>query len=71
MLPEELRPPLAYHEERRLVEYGTITGYPGAYAPISLEEARSAVRLTRRVRKAAREHLPKSALRSRGAKRPQ
>lgn len=71
MLPEELRPPLAFHEERRLVEYGTITRYPGAYDPISLEEARSAVRLARRVRKAAREHLPKSALRSRGTKRPQ
>ena len=68
MLPEEMRPPLAPHEERRLVEYGTITRYPGAYEPISFEEAKLAVRSARRVRKAARECLPKSALRSRASR---
>jgi len=65
MLPVGLRPALAPQEERRLVEYGTITRYPGEYEPISLDEAKAAVPLTRRVRVAARRSLPKSALRSR------
>lgn len=67
MLPEDLRPSLAPQEERRLVEYGTITRYPGVYEPISLDEAKAAVRLARRVRTEARERLPKSVLRSRAS----
>ncbi len=48
-------------EQRRLTAYATITRYPGDYDPITLSEARRAVALARKVRKAIRVYLPKEA----------
>ncbi len=33
----------------RLTEYGTVTRYPGNYEPITLDEAREAVKVARRI----------------------
>jgi HEPN domain-containing protein len=65
LVPAELRPDLTPEEARRLTKYGTITRYPGDDEPISLTEARRAVRLARRVRTAVRRLLPKETLRRR------
>ena len=52
-------------EQRRLTNYATLTRYPGGYEPISLDKARQAVRLARRVRREIRRLLPKVARRRR------
>lgn len=65
LLPGKLRPGLSAEEKRRLVTYATVARYPGDYEPISLSEARSAVRIARRVRKEIRRLLPKGVLRRR------
>lgn len=52
-------------EARHLSTYATVTRYPGDYDPVSLEEARRAVRLARRVRKQTRELLPADGIRRR------
>ena len=65
-LPADVRTALTAltaEEQDRLTEYATVTRYPGDYEPIPLTEARAAVRLARRGRKAARAHLPPAALR--------
>jgi HEPN domain-containing protein len=51
LLPSRLRPSLASDEQDKLTEYATVTRYPGDYEPISLSEARQAVRTARRVRR--------------------
>lgn len=56
---------LTVEEQRRLISYATMTRYPGDYEPVTVREARRAVRLARRVRKAARALLPKDVLRRR------
>jgi len=58
LLPEALRPNLTPEEQERLTEYAVTTRYPGDYDPISLDEARQAVRLARRVRNQIRKQLP-------------
>ena len=58
------RPELAADEQEMLTRYATVTRYPGDYAPISLTEARAAVRIARRVRSHIRKHLPKEALKT-------
>lgn len=65
LVPAELRPDLTPEEARRLTKYGTVTRYPGDEEPISLTEARRAVRLARRVRTAVRRLLPKETQRRR------
>ena len=50
LLPSELRPSIISEEQDRLTEYATVTRYPGNYDPITLGEARQAVRIARRVR---------------------
>ena len=62
---EEIRLGLTAAEPRRLTNYATLTRYPGDYEPISLDEARQAVRLARRVRREIRRLLPKAARRRR------
>ena len=57
LLPPRLRPSLDDKEQDRLTEYATITRYPGNYEPISLSEARQAVKIARRVRREVRELL--------------
>jgi len=62
LLPEALRPTLTDNEGRRLTRYATVTRYPGDYEPISIEEARVAADVARRVRAAVRAKLPPEAL---------
>jgi HEPN domain-containing protein len=62
LLPAHLRPDLTSEEQERLTDYATSMRYPGDYEEISLTEARSAVRIARRVRNQIRKWLPKGAL---------
>jgi HEPN domain-containing protein len=62
LLPGRVRVPLTPEEQRQLTNYATFTRYPGDYIPISMEEAREAVRMARRVRTLIRKLLPKQAL---------
>jgi len=63
LVPNRYRPELSIQDQRRLTAYATVTRYPGGYEPIKLSEARQAVKLARRMRKAIRGHLPKEVLR--------
>ena len=63
LLPSNSRPKLTPEEQRRLTDYATVTRYPGDYEPISLAEARRAVKIARRVRNEIRKLLPKEMLR--------
>ena len=63
LLPKRLRPSVSIEEARRLTAYATVMRYPGNYQPVTVQEARLAVGLARRVRKEIREILPKAALR--------
>jgi HEPN domain-containing protein len=62
LLPPRLRPSLDDKERDRLTEYATITRYPGDYEPISLTEARQAVKIARRVRREVRRILEEKPL---------
>ena len=62
LLPGRVRVPLTVEEQRHLTNYATVTRYPGDYVEISLNEARKAVRIARRVRAHLRKLLPKQAL---------
>jgi HEPN domain-containing protein len=62
LVPPRLRPSLDDKEQDRLTEYATVTRYPGDYEPISLSEARQAVRIARRVRREARKVLGEKPL---------
>ena len=62
LLPSRLRPSLDDREQDKLTEYATVTRYPGDYEPISLGEARQAVRTARRVRREVRKILEKKPL---------
>jgi HEPN domain-containing protein len=64
LLPKVDRPDLSAAEQELLTRYATVTRYPGDYAPITLTEARQAVRISRRVRKHIRARLPKQALKA-------
>ena len=65
LIPAGVCLPIENKEQDRLTEYATVTRYPGAYEPISLGEARKAVALARRGRKAARQSLSREVLRRR------
>jgi len=58
LVPPQVRPHLTPEEQDRLTEYAVTTRYPGDYDPISLEEARQAVRIARRLRNQVRRRLP-------------
>lgn len=62
LLPPRLRPSLDDKEMDKLTDYATVTRYPGAYEPISLTEARQAVKVARRVRREARKFLENKPL---------
>jgi hypothetical protein len=49
-------------DQDKLTEYATVTRYPGDYEPISLDEAKKAVRIARHVRRQIRKLLPKPVL---------
>ena len=57
------QPDLTPDECEQLTDYATVNRYPGDYPPITLQEARQAVKIARRVRKQIRARLPKQALR--------
>lgn len=53
---------LTPEEQRRLTSYATVTRYPGEQEPVTVAEARRAVTLARKVRRAVRALLPKQRL---------
>ncbi len=63
LIPAVARMPLESEEQDRLTEYATVMRYPGDYEAIPPSEARGAVSIARRIRKAARLLLPKEVLR--------
>ncbi len=62
LLPTHDRPDLSPDEQLLLTRYATVTRYPGDYDPITLTEARQAVKIARRVRGHIRARLPKQTL---------
>ena len=65
LVPLGLGVSLTVDEQRRLTLYATVTRYPGDYTPVTLAQAREAVKMARRVRKEIRQLLPKQATRRR------
>jgi HEPN domain-containing protein len=65
LLPPKLRPKLDRKTRKQLTDYATVKRYPDAEPAIPLTEARKAVAVARRVRREARRHLPRAALRRR------
>ena len=57
LLPARLRPSLDSEEQDRLTDYATVTRYPGDYEPISVTEARQAVKIARRIQREVRKLL--------------
>ncbi len=51
LLPKSIHIPLTVEEQRRLTGYATVTRYPGSYELIPLSEAKSSVRLARKIQK--------------------
>lgn len=62
LLPARLRPSLDDTEQDKLTDYATVTRYPGVYEPITVTEARRAVKTARRIRREARKRLEKKPL---------
>jgi len=62
LLPRNLRPDISVKEQERLTAYATTMRYPGEYEALSLQQARKAVAVARRVRKALRSVLGSQAL---------
>lgn len=61
-IPKQARPDLSTEEQALLTEYAVGSRYPG-WREVSLQEARTAVALARRVRRHIRSLLPREALR--------
>jgi HEPN domain-containing protein len=59
LLPLDVVISLPVTEQRSLSIYGTVTRYPGDYEPVSVQDARKAVSMARRVRRDLRHLLPK------------
>lgn len=57
LLPSRLRPSLNNEEQDKLTEYATVMRYPGNYEPISVTEARQAVKIARQIRREVRKLL--------------
>jgi HEPN domain-containing protein len=62
LLPGDVRLPVSVEEQRTLTSYATLTRYPGDYEPVTLSEAKRAVRIARRMRRNLRKLLPKGVL---------
>ena len=58
------RPDLTSEEQFAFTEYATVTRYPGDYDPLTLTQAREAVRVARRARRQIRLRLPAAALKA-------
>jgi len=63
LLPRKAAIDFTTTEQRRLASYATVTRYPGDYEPVTIDEARRAVAMARRIRKHVRKLLPPPALR--------
>ena len=50
-MPKHATVSLTVEQQRRLTDYATVMRYPGPYKPVTLSEAKEAVRLARRVRR--------------------
>ncbi len=61
-LPRNISLSFSVEEQELLADYATVTRYPGDYEPITLKEARQAVKLVKRLRQALRKYLPKPVL---------
>jgi HEPN domain-containing protein len=61
LFPDLLMPLLTETDRKLLTDYATFMRYPGDYEPITLQDARHAVALARRVRAAIRKVLPQRA----------
>lgn len=57
LMPKHARVSLTIEEQRRLTDYATTLRYPGPYEPVTLSEAKDAVKLARRVRREVRKLL--------------
>lgn len=57
LLPPEIDLPLSVKQQRQFTNYATATRYPGDYEEISIDEAKQALRIARRVRKEIRKLL--------------
>ncbi|HUW33563.1 MAG TPA: HEPN domain-containing protein [Planctomycetota bacterium] len=62
LAPSGVAVSITMDERRRFNSYAVTTRYPGSYKPITLTEAREAVKTARRVRREVRRFLPKAAL---------
>lgn len=62
LLPKHTRFPFTIEQQRQLTEYAATSRYPGFYEPISLTEAKEAVKLARRVKKEIQKLLEKKPL---------
>ena len=62
LLPVNWRPKLDDAQQERLTDYATVSRYPGDYEPISLTEAKEAVKIARRVKKEIQKLLEKKSL---------
>ena len=58
LLPEVVRPDLTPDEQILLTDYAVSVRYPGEIESVSLDEARGAVAVARRVRSHVRQNLP-------------
>ncbi len=56
-MPKHAQISLTIEEQRRLTAYATTLRYPGPYEPVTLSEAKEAVKLARRVRREIRKLL--------------
>ena len=62
LLPKDWRPNIDDAQQERLTDYATVNRYPGDYEPISLAEAKEAVKLARQVKKEIQKLLEKKPL---------
>lgn len=57
LIPKHVQVSLTIEEQRRLTDYATTLRYPGPYEPVTLSEAKEAVKLARRIRREIRKLL--------------
>jgi HEPN domain-containing protein len=51
LMPKHARVSLTVEQQRRLTDYATVMRYPGPYKPVTLSEAKEAVRLARQTKR--------------------
>jgi len=62
LMPQSARPALSLTEQRTLTDYATALRYPSPHEPVTLSEAKEAVKLARRVRREIRRLLEGGSL---------